>query len=162
MPRRCSPRSEIRIAAFLIVHINEHGILDTTLEETALACECDEETALAVLRAVQSVVPVGVAARDYRESFLLQLRACARAAWRFRTLSSRSSRSISRISPPGGSRISRTHSASTTEMVEEARAFIRSHLTPHPLQNPTTRAGRKTSETGFLTPDVLIREDAGR
>jgi RNA polymerase sigma-54 factor len=47
----------------------------------------------------------------------------------------------------------------TTEMVEEARAFIRSHLTPHPLQNPTTRAGRKTSETGFLTPDVIIRED---
>src|SRR4051812_20489771 len=49
------PEEQIRIAAFVIVHINERGILDTTLEETALACECDEETALEVLQAVQSV-----------------------------------------------------------------------------------------------------------
>ena len=153
------PEEHLRIAAFLIVHINERGILDTTLAETALACECDDETALAVLHAVQSVVPVGVAARDYRESFLLQLHAL---------------REGETAIPEGVEQIVAEHLSDlaagrfahiagalgvTTAAVEEARSFIRTHLTPHPLQNPQMRAGRKTSETGFLTPDVIIRPD---
>lgn len=154
------PEAQIRIAAFLIVHINERGILDTTLEETALACECDEETALAVLQVVQSIVPVGVAARDYRESFLLQLRGLRENG----TVVPETVEQIIAEHLPdlAAGRFAHIVGALgvTTEAVEEARTFIRTHLTPHPLQNPTTRAGRKTSETGFLTPDVLIREDA--
>jgi RNA polymerase sigma-54 factor len=153
------PEDEIRVAAFLIVHINDRGILDTTLEETALACECDDEIALNVLRAVQSVVPVGVAARDYRESFLLQLRALREGGRAIpETVEQIIAEHLSDLAAGRFAHIASTLGA-TTEMVEEARAFIRSHLTPHPLQNPTTRAGRKTSETGFLTPDVIIRED---
>jgi RNA polymerase sigma-54 factor len=150
---------EIRVAAFVIVHINDRGILDTTLEETALACECDGETALNVLQAVQSVVPVGVAARDYRESFLLQLRALREGGMTIpETVEQIIAEHLSDLAAGRFAHIANTLGA-TTETVEEARAFIRGHLTPHPLQNPTTRAGRKTSETGFLTPDVIIRED---
>lgn len=153
------PEDEIRIAAFLIVHINERGILDTTLAETALACECDETTALTVLRAVQNVVPVGVAARDYRECFLLQLRALREGGMEIpETVEQIIAEHLSDLAAGRFAHIAGTLGA-TTEMVEDARAFIRAHLTPHPLQNPSARAGRKTSETGFLTPDVIIRED---
>jgi len=154
------PEDHIRIAAFLIVHINERGILDTTLAETALACECDEEMALDVLQVVQSIVPVGVAARDYRESFLLQLRGLREGGMAIpETVEQIIADHLSDLAAGRFAHIAGTLGVAT-ELVEEARAFIRSHLTPHPLQSPSTRAGRKTSATGFLTPDVLIREGA--
>ncbi len=154
------PEDQIRIAAFLIVHINERGILDTTLAETALACECDDEMALDVLQVVQSIVPVGVAARDYRESFLLQLRGLREGGMVIpETVEQIIAEHLSDLAAGRFAHIAGTLGVAT-ETVESARAFIRSHLTPHPLQNPSTRAGRKTSATGFLTPDVLIREDA--
>ncbi|MGI8690827.1 MAG: RNA polymerase factor sigma-54 [Thermomicrobiales bacterium] len=154
------PEDQIRIAAFLIVHINERGILDTTIAETALACECDEEMALNVLQVVQSIVPVGVAARDYRESFLLQLRGLREGGMAIpETVEQIIAEHLSDLAAGRFAHIAGTLGVAT-ETVEEARAFIRSHLTPHPLQSPSTRAGRKTSAIGFLTPDVLIREDA--
>jgi len=154
------PEDQIRIAAFLIVHINERGILDTTLAETALACECDDEMALDVLQVVQSIVPVGVAARDYRESFLLQLRGLREGGMAIpETVEQIIADHLSDLAAGRFAHIAGTLGVAT-ELVEEARAFIRSHLTPHPLQSPSTRAGRKTSATGFLTPDVLIREGA--
>jgi len=154
------PEAQIRTAAFLIVHINDRGILDTTLEETALACECDEATALAVLQVVQGIVPVGVAARDYRESFLLQLRGLREGGMAIpETVEQIVADHLSDLAAGRFAHIAGDLGVAT-EMVEEARTFIRSHLTPHPLQNPSTRAGRKTSATGFLTPDVLIREGA--
>ncbi len=153
------PEDEIRIAAFLIVHINERGLLDTTLEETALACECDEETALTVLRVVQGIVPVGVAARDYRESFLLQLRALRESGVEIpEPVEQIIVEHLSDLAAGRFAHIAGTLGV-TTEVIEESRSFIRARLTPHPFQNPAARAGRKTSETGFLTPDVLIRED---
>lgn len=154
------PEAQIRIAAFLIVHINDRGILDTTLEETALACECDEKTALDVLRVVQGIVPVGVAARDYRESFLLQLRDLRESGMAIpETVEQIIAEHLSDLAAGRFAHIANALGV-TTEMIEESRAFIRSHLTPHPFQNPSTRAGRKTSATSFLTPDVLIREGA--
>ncbi len=154
------PDEQIRTAAFLIVHINERGILETTLEETALACECDEATALDVLRVVQGIVPVGVAARDYRESFLLQLRGLRESGMAIpETVAQIIADHLSDLAAGRFAHIAGALGV-TTEMIEEARAFIRAHLTPHPLQSPFARAGRKTSATGFLTPDVLIREDA--
>lgn len=153
------PESQFRIAAFLIVHINERGLLDTTLEETALACECDEETALLVLRAVQSVVPVGVAARDYRESFLLQLRGLRESGMEIpEPVEQIIAEHLTDLAAGRFAHIANTLGVAT-DAIEEARAFIRAHLTPHPLQNPSARAGRKTSATGFLTPDVVIRTD---
>ncbi len=153
------PADQLTIAAYLIVHIDERGMLDTTLEETALACDTDEATAMAVLHVIQRVVPTGVAARDHRESFLLQLRGL---------------RENGVVVPESVELIIADHLkdlaagrfahianalALSTEDVEAARAFIRTRLTPHPLQNPHAQRGRNTSVIGFTTPDVLIRED---
>jgi len=153
------PHSQLTLAAFLIVHIDERGLLDTTLADAAQACDTDEETALAVLRTIQAAVPVGVAARDYRESFLLQLRA-------MRTEGVHVTEGVEQViadhlndlAAGRFAHIANVLGLSTAE-VEEIRAFIRMRLTPHPLQTPGARVGRVTSETGFLTPDVLIRQD---
>jgi RNA polymerase sigma-54 factor len=153
------PESQLRVAAFLIVHINERGLLDTTLEETALACECEEEDALDALRVLQTIVPVGCAARDYRESFLLQLRSLRE----FGTEIPEPVEPIiiDHLTDLAAGRFAHVGNALGVPMeaVEEARTFIRAHLTPHPLQTPQARAGRSTSQTGFLTPDVIIRRN---
>ena len=126
------PEDQIRTAAFLIVHINDRGILDTTLEETALACECDEETALDVLRVVQGIVPVGVAARDYRESFLLQLRGLRESGMAIpETVEQIIAEHLSDLAAGRFAHIAGALGVAT-ETIEAARAFIRAHLTPHP------------------------------
>ncbi len=153
------PQEQMTLAAFLIVHIGGRGILETSLEEAAVACDTDEKTALEVLRVIQRVVPPGVAARDYRECFLLQLRSMREGEVEI---------------PDGVEQVIADHLKDLAagrfahianslglvpEQIEEIRAFIRSRLTPHPLQMPSARAGRATSVTGFLTPDVLVRQD---
>jgi len=153
------PERQVRIAAFLIVHVNERGLLDTTIEETAQVCECADEIALSVLRVLQTIVPVGCAARAYRESFLLQLRA-------LREIGTEIPEPVEQIiidhlTDLAAGRFAHIANALgvTMEAIEDARVFIRAHLTPHPLQAPQSRAGRATSQTGFLTPDVIIRRD---
>jgi len=153
------PESQQTLAAFLIVHIDERGLLDTTLEEAAQVCNTDEATALTVLQTIQRVVPVGVAARDYHECFLLQLRAMREEGV---VITEGVEQVIAEhLNDLAAGRFA--HIANvlglTTEEIEGIRAFIRLRLTPHPLQNPSARAGRVTSATGFLTPDVLIRQD---
>lgn len=153
------PAEHMKVAAYLIVHIDERGLLDTTLEETAMVCDCDEATALEVLQVVQRVVPTGVAARDHRESFLLQLRGLRESGIAVpESVGQVIADHMTDLAAGRFAHIANTLGL-TTDEVEAARAFIRARLTPHPLQNPHARAGRATSETGFLTPDVLIRQD---
>ena len=153
------PQEHITLAAYLIVNIGPRGILDIPLDEAAIACDTDDETVLEVLRVVQRIVPPGVAARDYRECFLLQLRALREGEVAI---------------PDGVEQVIADHLKDLAagrfahianslglvpEQVEEIRAFIRTRLTPHPLQTTAARAGRNTSAIGFLTPDVLVRQD---
>ncbi len=63
------------IAAEIIGNLNEDGYLLLSIEELCSLTGCTEEQGEAALRAVQSLDPVGVAARDLRECLLIQLEA---------------------------------------------------------------------------------------
>ena len=119
-----------------------------------LACECDEEDALAALRVLQMIVPVGCAARDYRESFLLQLRALRESGTGIPEPVEQII--VDHLNDLAAGRFAHIGNALGVPMeaVEQARAFIRAHLTPHPLQTPQAHPGRRpTSSAGDSRPD---------
>ncbi len=64
---------EAEIVDFIIGNLDRHGYLQTDLEGISNNCDCDKETAEAILNVVQNMDPPGIAARNVRESLLLQL-----------------------------------------------------------------------------------------
>jgi RNA polymerase sigma-54 factor len=66
-------RRTAEIAIEVVGNLDEDGYLLLSLEELCQTTGCTQEEALAALKTVQSLDPVGVAARDLRECLSLQL-----------------------------------------------------------------------------------------
>jgi RNA polymerase sigma-54 factor len=64
---------ELDITMFIIGNLDRHGFLQADIADICAYAGCSEETAQNVLRRVQQLDPPGIAARDIRESLLLQL-----------------------------------------------------------------------------------------
>lgn len=64
---------DIALTTFIICNLDGHGFLEASIEDICFYGQCSEEEAEGALRLVQSLDPPGVAARDIRESLLLQL-----------------------------------------------------------------------------------------
>jgi len=62
-----------KIAHFIIGNLNGHGFFEADIPDICTYANCSAEEAEGVLRLVQSLEPPGIAARDIRESLLLQL-----------------------------------------------------------------------------------------
>ena len=61
------------IALFILGNLDGHGFLKADIADICEYVNCSTEEAEGVLRLVQSLEPAGIAARDIRESLLLQL-----------------------------------------------------------------------------------------
>jgi RNA polymerase sigma-54 factor len=64
---------DMEIAAFILGSLDGHGFFKADIHDICRTTGCDTEEAEGVLRLVQSLDPPGIAARDVRESLLLQL-----------------------------------------------------------------------------------------
>lgn len=64
---------DVDLTTFIVCNLNEHGFLEATIEDICTHGQCTVDEAEGALRLVQSLDPAGVAARDIRESLLLQL-----------------------------------------------------------------------------------------
>ena len=64
---------ELDIAYFIVGNLDGHGFLTIDLDDISAYAGCAPETAEQVLNLVQTLDPPGVAARNIRESLLLQL-----------------------------------------------------------------------------------------
>ncbi|PIE57070.1 MAG: RNA polymerase sigma-54 factor [Desulfobulbus propionicus] len=62
-----------QLTEFIIGNLDSHGFLEASIEEICRVNSCSEAEAEGALRIVQSLDPAGIAARDIRESLLLQL-----------------------------------------------------------------------------------------
>lgn len=65
---------EIDIAMFIIGNLDRHGFLQVTLDDICEFTGCSREAAEKVLELIQGFDPPGIAARNIRESLLLQLK----------------------------------------------------------------------------------------
>ncbi len=67
------PEESRRLGEAMIPHLNEHGYIETPLEELAAQTGASLEQVGAALRLIQRMDPPGVGARDLRECLMLQL-----------------------------------------------------------------------------------------
>jgi RNA polymerase sigma-54 factor len=147
---------EYPIAEYLVDGLDERGYLTTNLEELAALVDWDLEAIQAVLDVIQDVAPIGVGARDLKECLLLQTRYL---------------QGTKQDVPVQVDRIIDTHLAEfgahkygqiardlalSTEEVEEARDFIRTHLNPFPLQASSAKSWRSPNQAAYVAPDVII------
>jgi DNA-directed RNA polymerase specialized sigma54-like protein len=147
---------EYPVAEYLVNGLDERGFLTTDLDELADLIGWELESVQAVLDVIQDVAPVGVGARDLRECLLLQTRYLGNTDQRV---------------PPQVDRIIATHLTEfgahkygqiakdlglSTEEVEEARDFIRTHLNPFPLQAQSAKSWRSPNQATYVAPDVVI------
>ncbi len=63
-----------KIGHFIIGNLNRHGFLEASIEDVIQEIGCSAEEAEHVLAIIQEMDPAGVAARDVKESLLLQLK----------------------------------------------------------------------------------------
>ena len=147
---------EFPIAEYLVDGLDDRGFLTCDLEELAALVQRPLEEIEGILEAIQDVAPVGVGARDLQECLLLQLRYLMENG---------------QPVPPYVERIIASHLAEfgahkygqiakdlglTSEEVEEARDFIRTHLNPFPLQTQQAKSWRSPTRSPYVAPDVVI------
>jgi RNA polymerase sigma-54 factor len=151
--------SEHAIVDYLVGSLDEHGFLDGAAEEIAATLRVAPERIEQMLRKLQELGPAGVGARNVRECLLLQIRRLEQQ----------------KVSNPHIKTIVSDHwfdlgehrygaiaqaLGITYEDVVEARDFMRQHLRPFPLERAAD--GANASETSYILPDVVIREENGQ
>jgi RNA polymerase sigma-54 factor len=159
------PAAELPIALYLIENLDDRGLLCCDLEDVASALSVPREQADKVLVTVQSLDPVGIAARDVQECLLIQLAHLRREGIE-QALAERLIRehwamlsrcSLSRVAREAGVRV---------EAVHRALRFIRENLNPFPAhvfwtsrrQAQLRWAPVSSGEVWYVQPDVIIRE----
>lgn len=148
---------DLPLAEYLLGELDDRGFLDSSLEELALVLDVPLERLERVLAAVQSVGPIGLAARDVRECLLLQL-----DRWQELGVDHPLARPIveDHLDDLGRGRYAQLARALGVgqEEVLEGRDFIRSHLRPYPMSDQVDRAAwQRPGGGGTITPDIVVR-----
>ncbi len=138
---------EHRIGEYIIGNIDENGYLSCSLEEIIEALKVDPEVAKKVLKLIQSFDPLGVGARDLRESLLIQLkerRLEQSLAYRIvdQYLNELDKKSLTQLARSSGTEF---------EEVQKAMDVIRT-LSPKPA------AGRFVNAAFPLVPDLIVEK----
>lgn len=150
------PVEDHRIADYLLGSLNDQGFLEDDVDIIADILKTNKERVEYVLHKLQELGPAGVGARNVQECLLIQIERLERLG----------------IGNPYISTIVINHWLDlgehrygaiaqvlgiTYDDVVAARDFMRQHLRPFPLE----RSGEtnSTSETAYLIPDVVIREE---
>jgi RNA polymerase sigma-54 factor len=152
------PRGLHAVAEYLIGNLNASGYLDVSIEEAAAATRVKVEDVEEALRAIQSIEPWGMGARDTRECLLIQMERLAE---------------LGEAVPPHARAIVERHFRElgehkfgdiaqalriTREEVQAAWDYIKENLNPYPAH--AFAAGPDGSNIGgrqaALRPDVII------
>ncbi len=152
---------EIPIAEWLVESLDERGYLTISTAAVARQFGVSVETVEEILDLIQQIAPIGVAARDMRECLLLQLEYLERN---------------NATIHPAVRRITEDHLEAlgthkygyiagklgiSTDEVEEARDFIRSQLSPFPLQSQEARSWKSPNSAPYVAPDVVMSLQEG-
>ncbi len=141
---------DLELAHFIVGNLDGHGFLEASIEDICQHCHCTEEEAEGVLRLVQSLDPPGIAARDIRESLLLQLdRLDYYDALPYRIVEDHmnllESRNYAQLARETGAPLKK---------INEAVAIIQ-ELTPYPGNEFSNE------QTNYVIPDVYIYQIDG-
>ncbi|MGH9175069.1 MAG: RNA polymerase factor sigma-54 [Vicinamibacterales bacterium] len=144
------------VAEYLLDSLDERGFVDCDAEDVCQRFEIVMDEFEEVLCAIQLLAPVGVGARDLRECLLLQIRHLhAREVAVPPCVEEIVDSYLQELGSHKFGLIARELGVST-EVIEEARDFIRANLTPFPLQSQEARQWRSPVESPYVAPDVVI------
>src|SRR2546425_3159896 len=155
--RAILPRRRYAIAEYLVGNLDESGYLRMSIDDIVQATGADRRDVEEALRALQSIEPVGIGARDTRECLLIQIDHLAEQgianpyarpiiADHYKELAEHKFGEIA--SALRGSR----------EDVQDALDFIKSNLTPYPAYGfALGPEGAVGAHETALRPDVIIR-----
>jgi RNA polymerase sigma-54 factor len=145
------------VAEYIVNSLDDRGYLEVSVDHIAQRCRRSVDDVERILRAVQQVAPVGVAARDVRECLLLQLAYLAQGSdqtipapvWRI------VADHLDDLAAHRYSLIARRLSLTTAE-VGAAHEFIRTMLNPFPLQNQEARWWKTPTRAPYAVPDAIL------
>ena len=152
-------QSEHIIADYLVGSLDEHGFLDGTTEEIADLLRVAPERVDLVLRKLQDLGPAGVGARNVQECLLIQIGRIERQGIVNPYIRAIVADYWFDLGEHRYGAIAQALSISYDDVVA-ARDFMRQHLRPFPLERSSD--GASSSDTSFLMPDVVIREENGQ
>jgi RNA polymerase sigma-54 factor len=157
--RASLPEGEQAIAVFLIDALDDRGFLSCDLADVAAMVGRPLAAVEAVLAVIQEIAPSGVAARDLRECLLLQVRSLRLDG--VAVPAAVEPVIESHLENLAAKRLSKIADALrvSLEEVEAAREFIRTQLTPHPLQARQIQSWSSPSEATYVAPDVIVTLD---
>jgi RNA polymerase sigma-54 factor len=153
------PEQDHAIVDYLVGSLDEHGFLDGSAEEIAAVLDIEPARIEQIVHRLQEFGPPGVGARNVQECLLLQIHRLE----------------LQQIANPyikmiisdywfdlGEHRYGAIAQAMgiSYEDVVEARDFMRQHLRPFPLERAAD--GSNSTETSYVMPDVVIREENGQ
>ena len=151
------PAQDHSVASFVVDAIDERGWLALPVEEIAAITRRPVDDVERVLQVVQRVAPPGVGARNLTECLKLQIDD-------LRSQGIEPPEMVERLREAdfadlGAHRYQRLAKklGTSPEAVVEAHEFIRSQLTPNPLQDRSATPWRHTDHTQTATPDVIVR-----
>lgn len=147
---------EFPICEYIIESLDVRGFLLEPVAAIAGGLGVSEDEVLDVLMAIQEIAPVGVAARDLRECLLLQIDYLDGTGVPLPPLVRPIvDQFLDQFAAHKFGHIAKELDASVEE-VEEARDYIRTHLTPSPLQASQAKSWRSPTDSGYVAPDVMI------
>jgi RNA polymerase sigma-54 factor len=155
--RAMLPPEDMRIAEYLVGSLDENGYLAGTIERIALEFGVPPQRVAIVLKALQSLDPVGIGASDLRECLLLQLDYLAQESGEVPLVREIVSNHLQALAEHKFHRIA-AHLGVTGDAVAEAAAFIRQRLNPYPAGSYTgpRHGGGQAGATFHVMPDVII------
>ena len=149
-----------RIAAYLLEHLDEDGLLTVSLLEAAYALRVSPRQVEAVARLIQRADPLGVGAPSPREAMLAQAHALREGGQNvpelvFRVLEDE--RALTLWAQEGSAALAE-HLRASEAALEEAMAFITANLTPYPARTAwgSRRLGTPAAPPPPAPPDVII------
>jgi RNA polymerase sigma-54 factor len=161
--RAALPEAEFPVADYLIGSLDERGFLMSEPDALAEEMGISVERLNYVLKTLQRLGPPGIGAQSHQECLILQLDYLAQEKGE---------------EPPHVRTILQDYFVElgehkynliahklgiTTEDVDEAREYIRSHLTPFPVMSmeDEVSAWGSQSKAQYVAPDVIIRDVEG-
>jgi RNA polymerase sigma-54 factor len=150
------PTEDMPIAEYLVGSLDENGYLRCSIEEV---CDLFEATAVRVelvLRALQSLDPIGIGARDLRECLLIQLEYLEQQAITHPQAREVIKKHLTQLGEHKFGRIANEMGISSEE-VADVWDFIKHHLNPYPAQGyGVPEPGPNNPVSTYVMPDVIV------
>lgn len=148
---------DMLIAEYLVGSLDEDGYLRCSIYEVCSQLDVEPEKVEEVVRALQSLEPPGIGARDIRECMILQLQYLAAKGLENPLAIVLVRDHLEDLGKHKFNRIAQQLDVDAGE-VAGAWDFIKSMLNPHPAQSSNgvpTRSGPRPVQ-GYVIPDVII------